>query len=132
MRVGRLLKRLVGELEKEGRLTGELRVKFYRAYGDRFLRALKAVEESRVKKYVFLPGVIEEWVVVGRTRDYLVVEDFYCTCDDFYVDVAVRGIVDACYHLLAKEIARVLGRYEVLRVEEGVYESLIREWRSFE
>jgi len=130
--LGQLLKRLVSELEKKGELTGDLKSKFYRAYGERLSKALKAVEEKRVKKYVVIPGVIEEWIVVGKTRDYLVIGDFYCSCNDFYVDVAVRGLVDACYHLLAKEIARVLKRYEVIKVEENEYENLIREWASFE
>jgi predicted nucleic acid-binding Zn finger protein len=86
-------------LGQEGSLTPELRKMIGRIYGDRGRRAIAAADECRVKKY------LDFYVVVGRTDEYIVEEDF-CTCSDF----TFRG--KECWHILAVKIARLTGRYE--------------------
>lgn len=100
--------------------------------GERFWRALKAVAERRVKKYLFNPSRRVFWVVVGRKRDYLVFSNFYCSCDDFYLNVIIRKNTFMCYHLLAKQLAEALGVYDVYVVSDEEYEPLIREWKEIE
>jgi predicted nucleic acid-binding Zn finger protein len=93
------MKEIWQRLGQEGRLTPEMRRAIATAYGERGMRALAAVDECRVKKY------LDFFVVVGRTDEY-VVEDDFCTCSDF----SFRG--RQCWHILAVRIARLTGRYE--------------------
>ena len=51
--------------------------------GDRFWKALQAVAKDLVKKYIFEPSGREAWVVVGKARDYRVLSELYCDCEDF-------------------------------------------------
>jgi len=55
------------------------------------------------------------FVVIGKNSEY-VVEDDFCTCDDYLN----RG--GPCGHILAVRIARALGRYELADI--WYYESL--------
>lgn len=100
--------------------------------GERFWRALKAVAERKVKKYVFDPSRRVFWVVVGRKKDYLVISNFYCSCEDFYLNVVIRKSTFTCYHLLAKQLAEALEVYDVYVVSDEEYEPLIREWKEIE
>jgi predicted nucleic acid-binding Zn finger protein len=46
------------------------------------------VKEKRVKKYIFKPSNRVRWIVVGRTRDYIVLPSVgYCSCEDFFFRV---------------------------------------------
>ncbi len=83
----------------QGTLTPEIREEFRRQYGERGKKALKAVDEFRVKKYR------DFFVVVGFSDEYLVDEEF-CSCGDFLY----RG--RECTHLLAVRIAKKIGVFE--------------------
>ncbi|PCN50195.1 metal-binding protein [Candidatus Geothermarchaeota archaeon ex4572_27] len=93
-------------------------------------RALEALAELRVKKYVLRPSGRVYWVVVGRHRDYWVIPGRYCSCDDFYINVVARGEAEGCYHLKAQRLAEQTGRYEVFEVSDEEAEPLIEEWRG--
>ena len=82
-------------------------------YGYRFNGTWKAVEENRVKKYVFKPSGRVLWIVVSKGREYLIYPLVgYCSCDDFYFSV-IDGKTRLCYHLIAVRLAELLGRFEV-------------------
>jgi predicted nucleic acid-binding Zn finger protein len=99
-------------------------------FGGRFRSALKAVEEGRVKKYVFKPSNRVLWIVVGRKRDYEVMPEApFCSCHDFYFKV-LEGEAPLCYHLLAQSLAEAMGKYEVFHEDDGLYERLMAEWRE--
>ncbi|MDD1676037.1 MAG: SWIM zinc finger family protein [Methanomicrobiales archaeon] len=91
-------------------LTPDLKDALIRTYGDRGKKALKAVEEKRVKKYC------DFFVVVGYSDEYVVDEDF-CTCGDFLY----RG--RECIHIIAVRTALITGCYE--RYDSWYYPSLL-------
>ncbi|MDO8842664.1 MAG: SWIM zinc finger family protein [Methanocalculus sp.] len=86
-------------LQKEGSLTEEAKRSLLHAYHERGEKAILAAEHGNVKKYRNF------WVVVGRTDEYIV-EDGYCTCDDFLY----RG--GECWHSIALRVAQICDLYE--------------------
>jgi predicted nucleic acid-binding Zn finger protein len=118
------------EAKAEGRLSGKSLTELYELFGQRFTKALGALKENRVKKYVFKPSGRTVWIVIGRERDYLIMpEAEFCMCDDFYFRVLDKKI-HLCYHLIAQKIARNLGWYETLEENDKLYESLMNEWKK--
>jgi predicted nucleic acid-binding Zn finger protein len=87
-------------LEREGRITPEIRRLIRERYGQRGEKALEIVDEGRVKRY------LDFFVVVGSSGEY-VVEDEFCTCRD-----ALFRRRGECAHVLAVRIAVLTGRYE--------------------
>lgn len=96
-------------LERDHALSINLQEEIIRIYGERGRKALLAVDESRIKKY------LDFFVVVGTTDEY-VVEDEFCTCRA----QVFRG--RSCWHVLAARIAELTGRYEM--VDEWYQENL--------
>ena len=114
----------------EGKLSGKNLTELYDLFGQRFTKALEALKENRVKKYIFKPSNRTIWIVVGRERDYLIMpEAEFCTCDDFYFRVLDKK-VHLCYHLIAQKIARNLGWFEVIEENDEIYKSLMNEWKK--
>ena len=70
-----------------------LRLEIEETFGNRGKKALAALDDGRIKKY------LDFFVVHGRTADYIVEDDF-CTCSDFMFRSRT------CWHLLAVRIAR--------------------------
>lgn len=96
-------------LGRDGVLSIDLQEEIIRIFGERGRKAILAVDESRVKRY------LDFFVVVGTSDEY-VVEDEFCTCRD----QVFRG--GSCWHVLAVRIACLTGRYEV--VDEWYQETL--------
>ena len=118
------------EAKAEDKLSGKNVTGLYELFGQRFTKALDALNENRVKKYVFKPSGRTVWIVIGRERDYLIMpEAEFCTCDDFYFRVLDRKI-HLCYHLIAQKIARNLGWYEPLEETDELYTTLMSEWKK--
>jgi hypothetical protein len=63
------------EAKAAGKLSGENLTELYELFGQRFTKALDAVTEGRVKKYIFHPSGRTVWIVVGRERDYLIMPE---------------------------------------------------------
>ena len=74
------------------------RAEIEESFGPRGRKALAALDAGKVKKYH------DFFVVVGRTAEYVVDEDF-CTCNDFLY----RG--RTCWHLIAVQIAVATGKF---------------------
>ena len=74
-------------------LDEPLRLGIEETFGNRGKKALAALDDGRIKKY------LDFFVVQGRTAEYIVEDDF-CTCSDFMF----RG--RTCWHLLAVRIAQ--------------------------
>ena len=92
-----LFTRLSSKKEIDPATREEIRI----TYGTRGIKALGALDEERVKKY------LDFFVVQGRTADYIVEDDF-CTCSDFMF----RG--RTCWHLLAVRIARETNTFHAI------------------
>jgi predicted nucleic acid-binding Zn finger protein len=118
------------EAKADGKLTGKNLTRLYEIFGQRFTKALEALEENRVKKYVFKPSGRIVWIVVGKERDYLIMpEAEFCSCDDFYFRVLDKG-VHLCYHLIAQKLTNILEWYESIEEHDELYDSLMGEWKK--
>jgi len=125
-----ILKTICKAAKKDGKLTGKNLTRLYKAFGQRFTKALEALKENRVKKYVFKPSCRGVWIVVGKKRDYLLMpEADFCSCDDFYFRVLDRE-VHLCYHLIAQKIANILKWYDAIEERDELYDSLMNEWKN--
>jgi predicted nucleic acid-binding Zn finger protein len=85
-------------LKEERCLTARLREELLRIYGERGRKALDAIDSGRVMHY-------RDFVVVAGSSDQYVVEDDFCTCQDFLYR---RG---PCWHLLAVRLATITGEF---------------------
>jgi len=90
------------DIEKEG-LTPENEKRLARDFGARGRKAVEAVRSGKIKKYK------DFFVVRGSRGDYIVEEDF-CTCNDYLYRLSIKGGV--CYHSIAVRIAKATGGYE--------------------
>ncbi len=101
------------------------------AYGKRLEKALKTIEEERVHKYIFEPSNKIIWVVTGNERDYWIIPDIYCNCNDFYINVVSKHKYDVCYHLLAKILSeRLQNKYKTWKLKDDRYLNLMNEWKN--
>ena len=101
-----------------------------RLFGDRFTKALQALDEGRVRKHVFSPSGRLVWTVVGEEGEYQILPlATFCSCNDFYFRVLSHEAF-LCYHLLAQKIAEALDRYVILEGDDGGYPSLISVLRT--
>ena len=118
------------EAKRSGRLSKERVAELRSVFGERFEKALRLLEEKRVKQYTFEPSGRVVWVVVGKEKEYQILPRAgYCSCDDFYFRV-INGETGLCYHLIAQSLAEALGVYEEIREGDEFYDSLLAEWRS--
>ena len=117
------------KVQKNQCLTGESLIQLSTLFEDRFWKAIRTVAEERVKKYIFQPSKRIHWIVVGRERDYLILSDHYCSCQDFYIKVVIQREINYCYHLLAKLLAESLSIYSEIRVEDERYFDLMDNWK---
>ena len=93
-----------------------------------FAEAYDCVKEKRVKKYIFRPSNRVRWIVVGRTRDYIVLPSVgYCSCEDFFFRVMSHE-KPMCYHILAVKISQKTELYEVIEESDEWHWRLMREW----
>ncbi len=88
-------------LSRERSLTPAVRDAIIQACGERGQKALKAIDERRIKQYR------DFTVVVGISDEYIVDEEF-CTCQ---ASLYRRG---RCWHILAVEIAGRVNGFEVI------------------
>jgi len=101
-------------------------------FGLRFDRAWEILTENRVKLYVFWPSGRVMWIVVGREKEYIIYPAVgYCSCADFYFAV-MEGRALVCHHLIAQRLAEKLGWYDPVVEEDGLYDSLMEEWKKIE
>jgi predicted nucleic acid-binding Zn finger protein len=123
---------LFKKLKKKKALDSAILKDFSETFNDRFWKGLKAAVDGQVKKYVFHPSKREIWVIVGKKKDYLLISDFYCSCQDFYLNVVVRKKNKYCYHILSKTIAEALNLFEEIKIEDSKYDILMKEWEKIE
>jgi len=115
-------------VKSEGRVSEPHITRLSEAFGQRVAKALEALNEGRIKKYVFKPSGRIVWIVVGKRRDYLVMPAIdYCSCYDFYFQFD-HGHV--CYHIIAQKLAEALGRFDAFEDDDQFYNVLIKEWKA--
>jgi len=89
---------ILERIAKQGNLTPELRAEFLKEYGNRGMRALSALDERRVKRY------LDFTVVESSSKEY-VVDDDICVCGDSLFRNR------ECWHILAVRLARATGLF---------------------
>jgi len=115
-------------VRSEGEVSDSQIARLSEAFGQRVVKALEALDEGRIKKYVFKPSGRVVWIVVGKRRDYLVMPAIdYCSCYDFYFQFD-RGHV--CYHIIAQKLAEATGRFDAFEDDDQFYNVLIKEWKA--
>jgi predicted nucleic acid-binding Zn finger protein len=97
---------LLKKISFERKLTAELREEVRKTFGNRGARALAAIDEQRVRRYL-------DFIVVKSTSKEYVVDEDICTCDDFLFRER------ECWHILAVRIALATG---MLLDEESWYQ----------
>ncbi|MHA1125899.1 MAG: hypothetical protein ACTSO7_04765 [Candidatus Heimdallarchaeota archaeon] len=119
---------IVSNLKKGSRLSTEDLEKLEKIFGGRVKKALNLIGENRVKKYLFQPSGVIRWVVTGYEKDYLVIEQSFCSCKDFLYTALFKREVPSCYHLLAREIAERIEKFDEIIVEDNLYTTYMDEW----
>lgn len=94
-------------------------------YEKEYRKALILVKQKKVRKYIFKPSDIERWVVNGKTRQYIVLPNIFCQCEDFYRSVVIWRRKKMCYHLLAQIIAEALDEYKEIILYDEDYNDFI-------
>jgi predicted nucleic acid-binding Zn finger protein len=126
----KVLESIIQEIKQKGTLTVEQQTHLSSIFGSRFLKAWETVGDDRVKNYVFKPSNRVVWIVVGRTRDYLILPAArFCSCDDFYYSV-MEGKAFLCYHLIAQRFAEALERYDKIEEDDELHDVLMAEWKK--
>jgi predicted nucleic acid-binding Zn finger protein len=92
------------DIEREG-MTPENEKRLRQEFGARGKKAIETVRSGKIKKYR------DFFVVQGSTGDYIVEDDF-CTCNDYLYRLSIKGGV--CYHSIAVRIAKATGEYETV------------------
>jgi len=81
------------------------------------------------RSYILKPSGRELRVVVGESREYLILPHApYCSCDDYYAVMDGKAIL--CQHLIAWRIASQLGIFDKIEEEDSRYEDLITELKE--
>lgn len=74
------------------------------------LKARKALYGNRVRR-IRLCGAAPEKPPIfavqsaNRSRFYIVIPGYYCSCPDFLFSVVLRRVKEKCYHMIAAEMA---------------------------
>ena len=119
---------IVSNLKKDSKLSTEDMERLEKIFGDRVKKALNLIGENRVKKHLFTPSGVIRWVVTGYEKDYLVIEQSFCSCKDFLYTALFKREVPSCYHLLAREIAERIEKYDEITIEDNLYATYMDEW----
>jgi predicted nucleic acid-binding Zn finger protein len=126
----KLLKSVCEEAKNRGKIDDKQLTQLSEALGSRFTKAWDALEEGRVKRYVFSPSGRIVWIVVGREREYQIMPAAgFCSCDDFYFHVMDKE-ANICYHLIAQKIADALGQFDKIEEDDEAYDYLMEEWKK--
>ncbi len=126
----KLLEKICKETKNTGKLTDNQLSQLSEALGSRFTKAWEAVQEERVKKYIFTPSCRIVWIVVGRETEYQIMPvAAFCSCNDFYFRVMDKE-ANICYHLIAQKLAEALDLYDKIEEEDQLYDCLMEEWKK--
>jgi predicted nucleic acid-binding Zn finger protein len=126
----KILENIYEETKTNEAITDKQLAQLSEAFGSRFTKAWDAIQEEKVKKYVFSPSGRIVWIVVGREREYQIMPAAgFCSCDDFYFRVMDRE-TNICYHLIAQKLAEALTLYDNIEEEDRLYECLMEEWKK--
>jgi predicted nucleic acid-binding Zn finger protein len=112
----------------EGKISETHVSRLSETFGQRGNKALEALNEGRIKKYIFQPSGRVVWIVVGKNRDYLVMPEIdYCSCYDFYFQFDSGHV---CYHIIAQKLAEAIDMFDKFEDDDKLFNILIQEWKA--
>jgi len=90
-------------------------------FSKRIKEAKELVKRESVKKYIINEKIIR-WVVVGKSKEYLVlINPNWCLCYDFQHN-ALRNRVAKCKHNIALQIAQEENNYDTFNLTKEEYD----------
>ncbi|MFX0123731.1 MAG: hypothetical protein ACFFAE_08845 [Candidatus Hodarchaeota archaeon] len=99
-------------------------------FSTRLKDAEELVENKSVKRYVISSNStlqVERWIVVGNTREYLIMVDpYWCRCYDFQHSV-LNNRVPQCKHNLAVQIALRDKKFDTFYLDKDEYDFIRSE-----
>ncbi|UCE14012.1 MAG: hypothetical protein JSV04_02250 [Candidatus Heimdallarchaeota archaeon] len=96
-------------------------------FSNRLKDAKEIVNSDRVKKYIINDNIYR-WVVVGNTREYLVMIDpYWCRCYDFQHS-SLNDHTPKCKHNLAVKIALQKDHYDIVHLSKEEYDFVRRDF----
>jgi predicted nucleic acid-binding Zn finger protein len=119
---------LLSKIKKGSKLSIKDIEFFEEIFGDRIQKALEVIGANGVKKYTFSPSGIFRWTVQGQGKEYLVIENSFCSCKDFLFTALLRKEAPSCYHLLAREIAEKIEQFENITIEDKSFDEYMKKW----
>ncbi|UCG89752.1 MAG: hypothetical protein JSU57_04605 [Candidatus Heimdallarchaeota archaeon] len=94
-------------------------------FSNRLKEAKELVKNYSVKRYIISENndrKVERWVVVGKTREYLIMIDpYWCRCYDFQHNV-LNNQVSQCKHNIAVQIALREDKYNTFHLTKEEYD----------
>lgn len=125
-----VLNLVCNDIQRTGCFTEKQKRILTNFFGKRFTTAYKALNEGKIKKYVFYPSKRSIWIVKGRKQNYQILPlANFCSCFDFYFRV-ISQKTSFCYHLIAQKLAEALERYVVIEESDTRFIQLIENWRK--
>lgn len=124
------LQKILLQIREKKRLTVEAALNLERLFDKRFRKAYKTVLESRAKRYDFEPGSLTTSIVVGYSREYLIIPEVsYCSCKGLYPRT-VKQATSVCYHVLAYKLAEALDTIDTVEMEIEHYDGIMADLRA--
>ncbi len=100
-------------------------------FSNRLKDAKELVNKNSVKRYIVGEKdtrKVERWVVVGNTREYLIMVDpYWCRCYDFQHSV-LNNRVPQCKHNIAVRIALREDQYDTFYLSKKEYDFIRSEF----
>ena len=120
--------KLLSNIKKGSKLTIKDIEFFEGIFGERIRKALEVIGANGVKRYLFSPSGVIKWTVRGQEKEYLVIENSFCSCKDFLFTALLRKEAPSCYHLLAREIAEKTEQFEEITIEDNLFQEYMNAW----
>jgi len=93
-------------------------------FGNRGEKAIKVLRNQKLIK-LNLNNNLSFWLVKGTNNNYIIIDNLYCDCRDFYIRIINRNSNEPCYHLLSKIIGEKLSLYREQEIDEIEYVNII-------
>jgi len=119
---------LLSKIKKGSQLSIQDIEFFEGIFGDRIKKALEVIGSNGVRKYIFSPSGVTKWTVQGQEKEYLLIENSFCSCKDFLFTALLRKEAPSCYHLLAREIAERTEHFEIIPKTDKEFEEYMNKW----
>jgi predicted nucleic acid-binding Zn finger protein len=91
------------------------------------IKALKYALRDKVERHSFSPSGRYFYVVRGELSDHIVLDDVFCSCMDYYLNVVIRGKRRACHHIVSVVIAREFGKIREIEHKDQEFLGILRK-----